>query len=42
MAKSKTKEKIGKVSFGVRRKGKFKKSKGPKDKHKKRYIGQGR
>lgn len=42
MAKSKQKQDNVKVSFGVRRKGKSKKSRGPKDKHTKRYVGQGR
>ena len=32
----------GKVSFGARKKGKYKKNKGPKDKPTKSYNGQGR
>ena len=41
MAKSKAAE-AKKVVFGVRRKGKHRKSSGPKDKHVKAYRGQGR
>lgn len=39
---AKKSEKIGKVTFGVRKKGKHKKSRSPKEKHVKKYRGQGR
>jgi len=41
MAK-KSKENNQKISFGVRRSGKHKKFRSPKEKHTKRYRGQGR
>jgi len=43
MAKStKSNKQVGKVSFGKKKKGIFKKKRGPKDKHEKPYRGQGR
>lgn len=35
-------EKVGKITFGTRRTGKFKKSRSPKEKRTKKYRGQGR
>ena len=32
----------GKVQFGKRKKGKYKKTNGPKEKHSKPYVGQGK
>lgn len=43
MAKTKTSSESKKIVFGVRRKGKYKKSNGPKEAaQKKKYRGQGR
>lgn len=42
MAKSKVGSSVQKVSFGTRRKGKHKKTSGPKDKPVSKYRGQGR
>ena len=39
MAKGTT---AGKINFGKRKKGKYKKTNGPKEKHTKAYIGQGK
>jgi len=39
---TKKSDKVGKVTFGVRKKGKHRKSKGPKDKQVSKYRGQGR
>lgn len=39
---SKKSEKVGKITFGTRRTGKFKKFRKPKEKHTKKYRGQGR
>ena len=41
MAKGKSNS-AAKISFGKRKKGKYKKSYGPKDQKPKRYIGQGK
>jgi len=42
MAKSKSSGESRKISFGVRRKGKAQKRKGPKDKPVSKYRGQGK
>jgi hypothetical protein len=42
MASKKNSDNAKKVSFGIRRKGKFKKFRSPKEKHTKKYRGQGR
>jgi hypothetical protein len=41
MAKSKSSTGAAKISFGKRKGGKPRKTKGPKDKNRKPYIGQG-
>jgi hypothetical protein len=42
MAKAKASGESRKLTFGKRKKGKAQKSKGPKDKHIKKYRGQGK
>lgn len=42
MAKQSKKDVSVKRTFGVRRSGKHKKTRSPKEKHTKRYVGQGR
>jgi hypothetical protein len=42
MAKAKAAGESRKLTFGKRKKGKAQKSKGPKDKHIKKYRGQGK
>jgi hypothetical protein len=42
MAKAKAAGESRKLTFGKRKKGKAQKSKGPKDKHIKKYKGQGK
>jgi hypothetical protein len=42
MATKKTKQENNKVTFGKKKKGKLKKSYGPKEEKPKRYLGQGR
>ena len=42
MAKAKAAGESRKLTFGKRKKGKAQKSRGPKDKHIKKYVGQGK